>query len=921
MAKIRKIYDQTIKPDGSKTTIYPITSTRAVYTPEGETLDSYLKDGYFHGADLAGYKVVSNVSQLPTTETSFGYLMDSNLYVWVGTGGNTLDGKYQNCGPFRGPNGESAYEVAVHQGYVGTEEQWLNDPLNGIKGNGMKSVSVVGDYDPSQSANNTYRITPDVGAPFDFVVKNGKGIVGAQQVIASQEDGGTNIIRVFLSDNSYVDFSFKNGQQGNSGYTGAAGELEVVNNLQDGGAAKALSAEQGKVLVQKYGDDESNGSGYIATLLDSDDRVVVGIEPDGDIYIGYGVPDQIVTYIAPIKNKTDRIEVEPNGSWIEASVDEDGKVFTGTRKDGTFYAVKMDSPTLDEIKEQIGGAISVTKSSYIDPDEDTNAHLLAPPALTESYEVVNVSTEVDLNAAITRYISGENIYARLQNDLELTGAKSISGASGELVIDGLGHKVIQKSATYSPNGYAGGFAYANANISGVKKTFVDDKGNTVGFSTTKFYEAAGRVTDEGGNTFPDSTDGRTAGVRRFLLPKELYDLEIAEGNDVWINLSCWFVAYTVKVLYTQDHYIYFQYNGGYNIDGDYYFAKKYTSFYFINLDKTGGSAYYNSNKLYFDSSQLVDCGNFAGFNIQSNTGIVKFCNINFLGASAGQYFINVTGSKVIIDKCGFDGFINYCIGNASSGEVYISNSNFKNFTSGVVFSDVDTKCYISSSQFKDCGLWRNNDPVIRLYGEYYVANNIIEDYGYSAIGIGKSNLTEQHDCGGIVEYNTIRQTAEYLKYAHHKTVMDGGAIYIATNNYDTIIRYNRIINYIGRSNNLGIFCDDGAYNIKIYSNLIENTPDNYSISARYATGRSTAGNTDNVNKVIAQNVVTNPIWLEGNPNVTNNGCLLGYNIITGLQAANRINNLEGQETQTYTLGVNVHDGVCQSGVSFDNWKI
>lgn len=106
MAKIRKIYDQTIKPDGSKTTIYPITSTRAVYTPEGETLDSYIKDGYFHGADLAGYKVVYELSELPLEETPFGYLMDSNLYVWVGTNGDTLDGKYQNCGPFKGPKGD-----------------------------------------------------------------------------------------------------------------------------------------------------------------------------------------------------------------------------------------------------------------------------------------------------------------------------------------------------------------------------------------------------------------------------------------------------------------------------------------------------------------------------------------------------------------------------------------------------------------------------------------------------------------------------------------------------------------------------------------------------------------------------------------------------------------------------------------------
>lgn len=39
--------------------------------------------------------------------------------------------------------------------------------------------------------------------------------------------------------------------QGNSGYTGAAGELEIVNNLTDGGAAKALSAEMGKSLNGK----------------------------------------------------------------------------------------------------------------------------------------------------------------------------------------------------------------------------------------------------------------------------------------------------------------------------------------------------------------------------------------------------------------------------------------------------------------------------------------------------------------------------------------------------------------------------------------------------------------------------------------------------------------------------------------------
>lgn len=120
MAKIRKIYDQTIKPDGSKTTIYPITSTRAVYTPEGETLDSYLKDGYFHGADLRGYKTVSNVTDLPTTENQFGWLIGEDLYVWVGTGGDTLGGLYQNCGHFRTP-------------YVPDDEDLVADSNNELK--------------------------------------------------------------------------------------------------------------------------------------------------------------------------------------------------------------------------------------------------------------------------------------------------------------------------------------------------------------------------------------------------------------------------------------------------------------------------------------------------------------------------------------------------------------------------------------------------------------------------------------------------------------------------------------------------------------------------------------------------------------------------------------------------------------------
>lgn len=59
--------------------------------------------------------------------------------------------------------------------------------------------------------------------------------------------------------------------QGNSGYSGAAGELEVVNNLNDGGATAALSAEMGKTLnseVTQLGRELSDTfSGHIGFSL------------------------------------------------------------------------------------------------------------------------------------------------------------------------------------------------------------------------------------------------------------------------------------------------------------------------------------------------------------------------------------------------------------------------------------------------------------------------------------------------------------------------------------------------------------------------------------------------------------------------------------------------------------------------------
>ncbi len=187
--------------------------------------------------------------------------------------------------------GASAYEIAVKHGYTGTEEEWLHDPVNGIEGNGVKSFALVGTFDPSPSGSNTYRITPYVGDPFDFtvnngvgltsvtaaestadsgqstytlnfsdgteqqiVVKNGKGIASIAKTTEGVGSDADNVYTITYSDGTNSQITVKNGSQGNSGYSGAAGELEVVNNLTSDDGTAALSAAQGKALNGKIDD-------------------------------------------------------------------------------------------------------------------------------------------------------------------------------------------------------------------------------------------------------------------------------------------------------------------------------------------------------------------------------------------------------------------------------------------------------------------------------------------------------------------------------------------------------------------------------------------------------------------------------------------------------------------------------------------
>lgn len=64
---------------------------------------------YFDKGTLGNYRCVDSVGDLPVNpseqERRAGYIIDGNMYCYVGTGGDTLGGRYKNVGPFVGPQG------------------------------------------------------------------------------------------------------------------------------------------------------------------------------------------------------------------------------------------------------------------------------------------------------------------------------------------------------------------------------------------------------------------------------------------------------------------------------------------------------------------------------------------------------------------------------------------------------------------------------------------------------------------------------------------------------------------------------------------------------------------------------------------------------------------------------------------------
>ena len=124
------------------------------------------------------------------------------------------------------------------------------------------TASVVENDTPGTPAANTTMQGGNINIEFEHIKgKRGNGIASVTEEM-SEQDGEINTHTITDDDGHTHTIHTRNGQtggqgiqglQGNSGYQGAAGELQIVNNLTDGGQTAGLSAEMGKALSANIG--------------------------------------------------------------------------------------------------------------------------------------------------------------------------------------------------------------------------------------------------------------------------------------------------------------------------------------------------------------------------------------------------------------------------------------------------------------------------------------------------------------------------------------------------------------------------------------------------------------------------------------------------------------------------------------------
>jgi hypothetical protein len=179
----------------------------------------------------------------------------------------------------------------------------------------------------------------------------------------------------------------------------------------------------------------------------------------------------------------------------------------------------------------------------------------------------------------------------------------------------------------------------------------------------------------------------------------------------------------------------------------------------------------------------------------------------------------------------------------------------------------------------------DNCACICTRGNAYIANNKFIDFNYSAIRGGHRAKNQEDYPKIMVENNIFLWTPEWEQKMKIYGLTDGGAIYISTCNKRAIVRHNTILNFGGHGHNRAVYCDDGAFNVSVYGNVIKGTRNSYDIDSRDCSKKwkrdGCIGVCPNTGNYIAYNICDGKLKLEGASAIRDNGCVFENNVIVG----------------------------------------
>ena len=224
----------------------------------------------------------------------------------------------------------------------------------------------------------------------------------------------------------------------------------------------------------------------------------------------------------------------------------------------------------------------------------------------------------------------------------------------------------------------------------------------------------------------------------------------------------------------------------------------------------------------------------------------RFCleGITFLGNRAGGALIGLDAVKareVMISGCSFLGLKSDGVYASKVDNLTVRDCLFQeNYLGAVWVDEGSVNARIEDNRFIDNGLMMTNMPVILCRGvDYRVSGNYFEDFSYSAVWLGIHYTKEdRYGTRGVVENNEICMS-DAFRTGVPRELIDGGAIYISTNNTQTVVRNNYVHDIAGPHGNRGIFADDGAIHVEISGNRVFRIHDGKCIDLRehFKTGR------------------------------------------------------------------------------------